>query len=90
MNCPDWMIHQSVRYCLGRRSYVVSECTDWLIKNWHEIPENTRAIIKQDVEMQFGMDDRCRDIRDSSNIYSPLGDDCDRKRWLQVAELWRG
>ena len=83
MNCPNWMIHQSVRYCLGRRSYAVSDCTDWLIKNWQEIPENTRAIIKQDVEAQFEMEQRGYE-------YYALGDDMDRRQWLAVAELWRG
>ena len=83
MDLPDCMIHQSVRYCLGRMSYAVSECTDWLIANWQEIPENTRAIIKQDVEAQFEMEQRGYE-------YYALGDDMDRRQWLAVAELWRG
>jgi len=90
MNCPDWMIHQSVRYCLGRRSYAVSECTEWLIENWPEIPENTRSIIMKDIEMQIDMDERVRGrTRDGEEVYQPLGDNCDRRRWLNVAELWR-
>ena len=59
MDLPDCMIHQSVRYCLGRRSYAVSECTDWLIANWQEIPEGTRVTIKRDVEMLFEMEKHC-------------------------------
>ena len=82
MNCPDWMIHQSVRYCLGRRSYAVSECTEWLIENWPEIPENTRAIIRNDVEAEFERGMRCPGMK-------PLGDDMDRRKWFNVAELWR-
>ena len=82
MNCPNWMIHQSVRYRLGRMSYAVSDCTDWLIKNWQEIPEGTRTTIMNDVESQFKMEQRCPQSK-------PLGDDMDRRRWLQVAELWR-
>jgi len=61
----------------------VSECTDWLIANWQEIPENTRAIIKQDVEAQFEMEQRGYE-------YYALGDDMDRRQWLAVSELWRG
>ncbi len=86
MKIPPRMIHQSVRYCLGRRSYAVSECCKWLITNWNRIPENEQAIIRHDIDQQIDMDDRCREMEAQ---HFPLGDDCDRHRWLKVAELWK-
>ena len=30
----DLMAIAAVRYCLGRMSYIVGDCADWLIAEW--------------------------------------------------------
>lgn len=47
------MILAAVQYCIGRRSYIVSDCADWIIRNWASWPDNVRNIIKRDVEEAF-------------------------------------
>jgi hypothetical protein len=75
----------SLRYCLGRRTYVVSKYADWLIANWADIQPNVQRIIERDVEDEFRLDDLARE---SGATYRPLGDDCDRKEWERVRGLW--
>ena len=65
----------AVRYCLGRSSYIVGDCADWLITIWPELSVDTRAIIRRDIEDAFNQDDLSRALLDS---YKPLGDDCDQ------------
>ena len=79
------MVIAAVRYCVGRMSYIVSDCADWIIANWKDWPENTRAIIKRDIEESFVRDD---ESRIGCGEYHPLGMDCDRKEWERVRKLW--
>lgn len=61
------------RYALGRRSYVVSEITDWLKDNWEDIGPNTRKIILDEI---------------SDSLYlGSAGDPCDMKCWESVREM---
>ena len=73
------------RYCLGRRTYIVSDCVEWLCENWQKFPENVRAVIKRDLESEFAKDD---EARDQGQDYKPLGWDCDRAEWQKVRALW--
>ena len=80
------MVIAAVRYCIGRMSYIVSDCADWIIANWNEWPQNTQESIKRDLEEAFELDDRERsEWRD----YKKLGWDCDRKEWERVRSLWQ-
>jgi hypothetical protein len=36
------------RYCLGRQSYIVGACIEWLRQWWPELNENTRSVILRD------------------------------------------
>ena len=75
------MIIGAVRYCLGRRTYIVSDCADWIIANWAEWPDSVKSIIKRDVEEEFR--------RDAENPeWNVLGDDCDSEQWMIVRRLW--
>lgn len=80
------MVIAAVRYCIGRMSYIVSDCADWIIANWNEWPANTREIIKRDIEDEFKRDD---EARDDGREWRPLGWDCDRKEWERVRRLWQ-
>ena len=84
MKIPERMIHQSFRYCLGRRSYAVGDWCDWFHANFDKIPNDEKAIIKQDLEWAIKRDN---ESRENGRDYHPLGDGMDRKRWLEVAAL---
>lgn len=53
------------RYCLGRQSYVVSTCIEWLREHWSSLPRTQQRVILRDIvealmDGQVGgdMDDR--------------------------------
>ena len=81
----DLMAVAAFRYCLGRMTYIVSDCADWLIEQWPNIAENARKIIQRDLEEAFKRDD---EARADGQDYKPLGHDCDRAQWEKVRRLW--
>ena len=82
----DLMVIAAFRYCMGRQTYIVQACADWLIDIWPMLNENNRAVIQRDLEREFELDDAARAAKDN---YKPLGWDCDRKDWERVRALWR-
>ena len=74
------------RYCMGRMTYIVGYCADWLVSEWENLPENVRVIIQRDTEEEFARDDEARERGDA---YKPLGHDCDRREWERVRALWK-
>lgn len=81
----DIMALAAVRYCLGRMTYIVSDCADWLPTVWPHLSEDTRHVIQRDVEEEFERDDRARA---EGGTYLPLGMDMDRRQWERVRKLW--
>ena len=79
------MVIAATRYCLGRMSYIVSDCADWLIKTWPLLDKSTKTIIKRDIDEEFKRDD---EARADGRPYKPLGMDCDRQQWEKVRALW--
>ena len=82
----DLMAVAAFRYCLGRMTYIVSDCACWLIEQWPNIAENARKVIQRDLEDAFKRDD---EARADGNDYKPLGHDCDRMQWEKVRRLWQ-
>ncbi len=85
------MAMASFRYCLGRMTYIVNECVDWIIPNWDNFHPSIRVLIERELEDEFIRDDDMRQERaDASggDSYLPLGHDCDRRQWERVRELW--
>ena len=80
------MIIAAFRYCMGRQTYIVRHCTDWLADNWQSIPENTKAIIKRDLDEAFTDDDQSRAAGEK---HHRLGMDFDRGAWASVRRLYR-
>ena len=75
------------RYCLGRMTYVTSDCQQWLTSNWATLSDHAKNIIKRDLEEAFVRDDESRrDCREHS--WHALGHDCDRKSWELVRKLY--
>lgn len=41
----------SVRYCLGKTSYVVNECISIVVSNWNTFNKRTKSFIIKDIEL---------------------------------------
>lgn len=80
------MIIAAFRYCLGRMTYIVSDCAEWVIANWDDWPESVKKIIRNDLEEAFKRDDEAR-LDGKEN--KPLGLDYDRNQWERVRNLWK-
>lgn len=70
----DLMATAAVRYCLGRRTYIVNVCADWVVRNWENFQSQTKTAIRADVEELLAG--------------NRAGDDCDRADWERVRKLW--
>lgn len=77
----DLMAIAAFRYCLGRRTYIVGDCADWLIEQWGSLDQKARAVIERDLREEVKRDD---EARAENREYKPLGQDCDRADWLRV------
>ena len=86
MNLPERFIHQATRYVMGRQTGAVGEHCDWLVTNWHRVPESQRRTIQRDLDEAFACDDRAREI--GLKDCFRLGDDCDRRDWERVRALY--
>ncbi len=82
----ELMVVSAFRYCLGRQTYIVGACADWIIANWNKFSPNNKQIIQRDLEEAFQEDDRGKKALDK---YSRLGQDCDRAQWERVRNLWK-
>lgn len=79
------MIIAAVRYCLGRMTYIVSDCAEWLVSIWPVLDDKTKAIVRRDIDEAFARDDA---DREAGRDYKALGHDCDRAQWERVRKLW--
>ncbi len=61
------MVLAAFRYCLGRQTYIVSECIDWLISIWDEVRRIPKNLIIG--EIMDALEGDC------------AGDPCDGKSW---------
>lgn len=68
----DSMMYYAFRYCLGRASYVVTDCASYLIANWERLSPWCRTRIHQDIKRAF-----------DANEY---GHDDDRAEWQRVLD----
>ena len=83
----DLMVIAACRYCLGRMTYIVGVCADWLVDKWPELPPHSRALIRTELERAFAQDD---EDRATGASLKALGWDCDRREWEKVRALWAG
>lgn len=68
----DTMIFYAFRYCLGRQTYAVGRCAEYLKTNWSRLAESTREGIKKEILYAF---DKGR-----------YGSELDREQWASVLE----
>lgn len=43
----DLMVIAAFRYCLGRSTYIVGTCVDWLTEHWPNFSVDTQQLIKK-------------------------------------------
>jgi hypothetical protein len=79
------MVVSAFRYCLGRRSYVVSDCCEWIVAKWPEFADHTKALIHAELEEAFVNEKRRMDL---GLGYGQLGMEMDRAEWERVRKLW--
>lgn len=73
----EHFVISAVRYALPRRTYIVAETVDEVIRVWPELSENTRKVIARDVSTHL--------------TYDPLpGMASDHADWLRLMKLARG
>lgn len=82
----DLMAIAAFRYCLGRKSYIVEDCGDWLIQQWDEIRPNAQHVIERDLREAIQRDDEHR-RNWAGTDHAPLGMDMDRAVWLNVLAM---
>lgn len=69
------VLNCAVRYCIGRRTYMPSLLTDWIMQHCQGLlTHKTLAVMKQDID----------DAR--TKPWGSLGDDCDVETWLKFYE----
>lgn len=74
---------QSLRYCMGRMTYAVSDCADFISQHWQDFSQNTKNIIIR--ELDTGLELHEDDVRDGRE-YRYLGHDCDYRKWKSLRE----
>ncbi len=66
------MVTAAHRYCLGRQSYIVSSCIEWLREWWPSFTANTKRVILRDT---------IESLQDGT-----AGADMDTRGWTQFAD----
>ena len=71
------MVMAAHRYCLGRSSYIVGACIDWLTDHWKQISISTQNIIFRDTIQAI--------------LNNHAGMDLDKRCWLSfIQKHWGG
>lgn len=75
---PEWGFHNlmvlaAFRYCLGRQSYIVSCCTEWLTQYWPVIDDDNKKLIDKEI----------REAIEGGWV----GDQCDKQNWEKILQL---
>lgn len=76
----------ALRYYMGRTTYATNHFCQMLIKEWDNLSDSTKKLIERDLEEQLQFDDNARNVNDPCK---PLGQDCNKHVWLEVAKKWR-
>lgn len=74
------------RYCLGRQTYVVNWCVEYLVDNWLYIDPGTKKTIARDLLEAIERDDQ---DREEGRDHKWLGMDMDRAEWDRLLRYIR-
>lgn len=47
------IVFYAFRYCLGRQTYAVNDCVNYLVENWQRLPRETAITIQNDIRTHF-------------------------------------
>lgn len=83
---PHSLLIGAQRYYQGRATIAAASFAQELANAWPRLPENTRVVIRRDLEEAFADDDKARA---EGGQFKPLGWDCDRQAWEQVRHAWQ-
>ncbi len=88
------MAMAAMRYCLGRRSYIVGACHEWLREVWAQLTTNSQNVILRDI-VEALRDDLAGDQLDMVGwthtarwMWESMASD--QRTWVQGAVGWRG
>ena len=88
------MAMAAMRYCLGRRSYIVGACHEWLREVWPQLTTNSQNVILRDI-VEALRDDLAGDQLDMVGwthtarwMWESMA--ADQRTWVQGAVGWRG
>ena len=70
----DSMVVWAFRYCLGRRTYAVSDCVENILAVWPSLSDKTRELIHREALKAIENDQ--------------AGMDMDKKEWQKVINRW--
>lgn len=74
---------QSLRYCMGRRTFAVIDCVAFLRQHWKDLTKNAKIIIIRDLDEALQWHEE--DLKDGKE-YCYLGDECDYQKWKSLRE----
>ena len=69
----DAMIFYAFRYCLGRMTYAVIDCVEYIIWAWDDLSDKTKDRIKKEINEALESGD--------------AGMDIDRNKWKKILQL---
>jgi hypothetical protein len=89
------MAMAAMRYCLGRSSYIVGSCVDWIYATWPQFTRNTQLTMIRDTVEALQMQ-----IAGSQTVDAPRWRamcewawrriDDDGRDWIKAETRWRG
>lgn len=82
---PHGLLIAATRYYLGRMTIQTTTFARALASQWSEIPETTRAVLREAIEQKFEDDRRARE---EGRDILPLGQETDRQAWETVRAQW--
>ena len=76
----DFMISAAFRYCLGRKTYAVGICCDWLKEHWGKLSNKCKWLIFKEINEALN-----KDIENPQ--YEYLGSKYDKEEWISILQL---
>jgi hypothetical protein len=73
----DFLVHQSFRYCMGRRTYAIKNFCDWAEKYWKEFSIRDKELIERELKEEL---DRAEKFPD----FGWLGSKYDVQTWKDL------
>lgn len=61
------------RYCLGRMTYIVNACCEWIVDTWPQFESNTKHVILRDTITEVMSDN--------------AGMDFDKEEWIKIVRF---